>query len=292
MGENKKEYKNNQGLLEHLISKGVIVENEQEALAKFEKYTYYSIVNTYKEVFKDNGKYLDGVTFDEIYSLYEFDKNLKSIFLKYALEIELVIKALIANTIAEKYGVKNYLNRQSFDMNADTNSVKKLVYNIGEELTKNYGKHLAITHYQNMYGYVPPFVLVKVLTFGEISRYYGLLKQDDRQKISSYFKISDKLLKQILVNLTLSRNISAHSDRLYTFHSKFLISYKFVDKGYNRSTASTNLYMLINCMKLLLDKEKYNEFQKQLNFEINNLSMKLKSISIKNILNIMGYPYE
>lgn len=125
MGENMKEYKNNQELLEHLISKGVIVENEQEALAKFEKYTYYSIVNTYKEVFKDNGKYLDGVTFDEIYSLYEFDKNLKSIFLKYALEIELVIKALIANTIAEKYGVKNYLNRQSFDMNADTNSVKK-----------------------------------------------------------------------------------------------------------------------------------------------------------------------
>ena len=32
--------------------------------------------------------------------------------------------------------------------------------------------------------------------------------------------------------------------------------------------------------------------QNQLNFEINNLSMKLKSISIKNILNIMGYPYE
>ena len=127
-----KEYKNNQELLEHLISKGVIVENEQEALAKFEKYTYYSIVNTYKEVFKDNAKYLDGVTFDEIYSLYEFDKNLKSIFLKYALEIELVIKALIANTIAEKYGVKNYLNRQSFDMNADTNSVKKLVYKLSK----------------------------------------------------------------------------------------------------------------------------------------------------------------
>ena len=50
-------------------------------------------------------------------------------------------------------------------MNADTNSVKKLVYNIGEELTKNYGKHPAITHYQNMYGYVPPFVLVKVFVY-------------------------------------------------------------------------------------------------------------------------------
>ena len=80
MGENMKEYKNNQELLEHLISKGVIVENEQEALAKLEKYTYYSIVNTYKEVFKDNGKYLDGVTFDEIYSLYEFLSLIENTF--------------------------------------------------------------------------------------------------------------------------------------------------------------------------------------------------------------------
>ena len=287
-----KEYKSNQELLKHLISKGVIVKNEQDALDKFEKYTYYSIVNTYKEVFRENDKYLDGVTFDEIYSLYEFDKNLKSIFLKYVLEIELVIKALMANTIAEKYGIKNYLNRKTFDKNADIESVKKLVYNIDEEINKNYGKHPAITHYYEKYNFIPPFVLVKVLTLGEISRFYGLLKQEDRQKISGYFKISDKLLKQILVNLTLSRNISAHSDRLYTYHSKFMISYKFVDKGYNRSTASTNLYMLINCMKLLLDEEKYNEFQKQLNLEIQNLSTKLKSITIKNILNIMGYPYE
>lgn len=287
-----KEYKSNEDLINYLISKGVIIENKKDALSKIEKYTYYAIVNTYKEVFKGDGKYFEGVTFNEIYSLYNFDKNLRAIFLKYALEIEVVVKSLIANTISKKYGIENYLDRQNFDINANTDSVKRLVHNIEEELNKNYGKHPAITHYQNVYGYVPPFVLVKVLTLGEISRFYGLLKQEDRQAISKYFKISDKLLKQILVNLTLARNISAHSDRLYTFHSKFFISYKLVDKVYNKHNGSTNFYMLVNCMKLLLDKKYSKKFQKQIYKEITKLSKKLKSISIRGILDIMGYPSE
>ena len=285
-----KEHKSNDDLINHLISKGIIIENKKDAARKIEKYTYYAIVNTYKEVFKDGDKYFNSVTFDEIYSLYDFDKNLRAIFLKYALEIEVIIKSLIANTISKKYGIENYFDRKNFDINADSDSVSGLIYNIEEELNKNYGKHAAITHYLGVYGYVPPFVLVKVLTLGEISRFYGLLKQSDRQAISKYFKISDKLLKQILVNLTLARNISAHSDRLYTFRSKFFISYKLVDKTYNKYNNSTNFYMLVNCMKLLLDEEHFKEFQKQIDKEITKLSNKLKSISIKDILCIMGYP--
>ena len=130
------------------------------------------------------------------------------------------------------------------------------------------------------------------MTLGEISRYYGILKQEDRQNISKYFKISDKLLKQILKNLTLARNDSAHNGRLYTFHSKFFISYKNIDKNYKKDEDSTNLYMLINCMNQLLDDKDSKNFIKQINSEIHKLSKKLKSIDIKNILNIMGFSNE
>lgn len=287
-----KEYKSNEELLDYLISKGVVVKNKKKTLEKFERYTYYSIINTYKEVFKHNGNYIDGVTFNEIFALYEFDKNLKNIFLKYTLEIELVVKSLIANLISEKYGIKEYLSRKYFDPNADTDSVKRLVFQIGEELEKNYDKHLAITHYKDKYDFIPPFVLVKVLTMGQISRYYGLLRQEDRQKISKYFKLSDKLLKQILLNITLVRNFSAHNNRLYTFHSKFFISFKSIDSTYQMNDRSTNLYMIMKCMELLLDEKKSKQFIKQVNSEINKLSKKLKVIDIKCILNIMGFPNE
>ena len=48
-----KEYKNNQELIDYLISKNVIINDVQSALKNIEKYTYYSIVNGYKSVFKD-----------------------------------------------------------------------------------------------------------------------------------------------------------------------------------------------------------------------------------------------
>jgi len=46
-----------------------------------EKYTYYSIVNSYKNIFKDDkNNYKDGVLFEEIYALFDLIKILKIYF--------------------------------------------------------------------------------------------------------------------------------------------------------------------------------------------------------------------
>ena len=87
-----KEYKTNKELIELLISKGVSVEDKNNAIKKIEKYTYYNVINSYKHIFKDNdNNYKSNVSFDEIYALYDFDKKLRYIMLKYVLEIETVV---------------------------------------------------------------------------------------------------------------------------------------------------------------------------------------------------------
>lgn len=111
-----KKYKNNEQLIEYLISKNVTIANKEQAIKNIEKYSYYSVVNGYKSVFKDeDNNYKPNVTFEEIFALYEFDKNIKAIFLKFTLEIEVIIKSLMANTIAERYGVEDYLKLENFD---------------------------------------------------------------------------------------------------------------------------------------------------------------------------------
>lgn len=286
-----KEYMSNEQLIDYLISKKVNVINKEEAIKKIEKYTYYSIVNSYKFNFKDSkNNYLPNVSFDEIYALFEFDKNLKYIILKYTLEIETIIKSLMANQISKNYGLINYLTIDNLDDNAQIETKEKLINKINEEINHNYNIHSAITHYKDKYGYIPPFVLMKILTFGVTSRYYGLLKQKDRQKIAKYFKISDKSLKQILKNLTSIRNIAAHSDRLFCFRDKYTLSFKLIDKNYNIKDNTTNLYMMIKALKLILTKGLYNEMIKRINNEIKILDSKLSSISINDILKIMGYP--
>lgn len=285
-----KEYKNNKELIDYLISKNVIVNDKELALKNIEKYSYYSIINGYKAVFKDkNNNYKSNTSFEEIFALYEFDKNIKAIFLKFTLEIEVILKSLMANTLAEEYGVKDYLKLENLDENANEDLINDFIAKIEKEIDDNYIKHPAIKHYKDTYNFVPPFVLTKILTFGAISRYYSLLKQSDRQKISKYFKLSDKLLRQILINLTMVRNISAHSDRLFSYRNKYDISFKNIEKDYNRKEYLCNLYMIIKSMQVLLDEEKYKEFENLLNKEIERLENKLIVIDINDILKIMGY---
>ena len=125
------------------------------------------------------------------------------------------------------------------------------------------------------------------MTLGELSRFYSILKQSDRQNISKNFKLSDKLLKQIITNMTIIRNICAHNDRLFSFRSKFMISFKYIEKNYNKK--SVNIYMIMKSMKYLLPYNKKKDFENLINEEINCLSTKLKSIKIDNILHIMGF---
>lgn len=283
-----KEYKNSDELLKYIISKGVVINDEVDALNKIRTYSYYSIINTYKDVFKKiNNEYLDNVSFDEIYAIFEFDKNLRIIFLKYSLEIEMILKSLLAETLSSKYGINNYLKKENFDDIENEQIITNLISSIEKEISKQYGKHEAITHYIDEYGFVPPYVLTKILTLGELSRLYALLKQSDRQNISKSFKISDKVLKQIIINMTMIRNICAHNDRLFSFHSKFRISFKYIEKNYNEK--SVNIYMIMKCMRILLPTNKKKEFVKSIYNEIKILDNKLKSIKIDNILNIMGF---
>ena len=285
-----KEYKSNKDLINYLISKNIIVNNKSLALENIEKYSYYTIVNGYKFIFKDNKyDYIKNTSFEEIFALYEFDKNIKAIFLKFILEIEIIVKSLIANNLSKKYGIKNYLKLEYFDKDADRKIVEEFIKKINKEIDDNYIKHPAVRHYKNVYKFVPPFVLTKILSLGTISKYYSLLNQSDRQQISKYFKLSDKLLKQFLINLTMIRNICAHSDRLFNYRNKYDISFKNIEKGYNRKEYLCNLYMIIKSMKVLLDEEKYQEFENLLNREIEKLKEKLIVVDINDILRIMGY---
>lgn len=285
-----KQYKNPNELVEYLISKGVIISNKEDTLNKIKKYSYYSIINSYKDVFKTaDNNYKKNVSFDEIYALYEFDKNIRFIFLKYILDIETIIKSLLAETISEKYGIQNYLVVDNFDNSVNNAIIEESIEKIKEEIEKQNGKHEALTHYIDEYGFVPPFVLTKILTLGELSRLYTMLKQSDRQMISKEFKISDKLLKQIMKNMTMIRNICAHNDRLFSFHSKFLLTFKDIDKNYRNKNNSTNLYMIMKSMQVLLDEEKSLELKKLIDMEINKLEIKIKSVNIDIILHLMGF---
>ena len=284
-----KSYKNTKELIDIIQNKGIAIDDSDYVKEKIEKYGFYNVINTYREPFRRNGSYLPNVNFNEIFALFEFDLNIKSLLLKYTLEIEIIIKNRLSDCLGNNYGLEDYLNIDNFNRNNKTDIlIIELINKINDEIKYSSSKHDAISHYLNNYGYIPPYVLVKILSIGTLSKYYQLMKQDDQQEISKYFKITDKDLKSLLKNLTFIRNICAHSDRLYCYRNIITLGKQLLPTTYKFRKNINDLYTVILAMEKILPKEKYDILISEFNNELNNLEKQLKSISIDRIKGIIG----
>ena len=79
-----KEFKTLEEQIDLLKSRGLVFLDETFALTKLREDNYYSVINGYKDLFLDQNnqnKFITGATFEEIYSLFEFDRTIKNIFL-------------------------------------------------------------------------------------------------------------------------------------------------------------------------------------------------------------------
>ena len=284
-----KDYKTTEELIEVMQNKGINVKDFDYAKEKIEKYGFYNIVNTYREPFRKNGSYLPNVSFNELCALFEFDLNIKSLLLKYILEVEIIIKNRLADCIGSNYGIEAYLNIDNFNINnTNDNLIIELINRINDEISHSSIKHDAVSHYINNYGYVPPYVLVKILSIGTLSKYYQLMKQADQQTISKYFKITDKDLKSLLKNLTFLRNICAHSDRLYCYRNIITLGKQLLPANYNFRKNINDLYTVILALEKVLPKTSYENLINEFNNELKILESQLKSISIDKIKGIIG----
>ena len=86
--------------------KALNILDKDYALEMLKRYSYYSLISGYKKEFKnpDTTLYRSDVYFEDIVALYEFDENLRGLFLKYLQKIERQIKSYISYYFCEKYG--------------------------------------------------------------------------------------------------------------------------------------------------------------------------------------------
>lgn len=96
-------FKTHDELIALLISRGIDISTpEHKSFAKkaLQHKGYYNLINGYSKLFIlstiPDDKYKPGTTVEEICALYDFDRTLRSIFLKYILSFETNVKSLIA----------------------------------------------------------------------------------------------------------------------------------------------------------------------------------------------------
>lgn len=265
---------------------------------------YYNLINGYSFPFldtNDKDKYIQGTTMDEIHNLYLFDRKMRQILLKHILPLETNVKSLVAYYFPMAHPEANYLVYENFDTSGKNCSkhIIELIAEIQRQIASRVSDP-SISHYLNKYGYVPLWVLNNILTLGTISKFYSLMKQEERQKISKVFHLSDNELESVLTYVSSVRNFCAHGNRLFCFRSKRplcdtnLHQKMKIDKSESGEflNGKRDLFAVLIALKLTLSKTEFKDVVKDIDAELNTLSKKLHTININVILEKMGFPID
>lgn len=265
--------------LEKIKSKGIIVDDEEMTLQILRDEGYYNIVSGYCEYYRDKHKKMyKGTHFSHIESLYVFDNILKNIIYKYASKVECHIKAQVAHTFSEYHGVdeKRYLVPDCFS-SAKTKQqnirgiiakCNKVINNGIDKKSPRFKEYLF--HAVNSHGHIPFWVLARSLTFGCISTFFDVMKENERDIIANLYGIDKDILSNLLMLIVQFRNIVAHGERTFSIklpqHS-LSSKLKIYDKlQVQRNSAGDPMYgkkdlmALIIAFKYLLSKLEFNGF--------------------------------
>lgn len=297
-----KQFKNLDEQLEIFKYKGLVIENEEFAKTVLLRENYF-FLNGYRHLFMksaNNKRYIEGTTFEEMYSLFLFDRQFRNIIFKHLLIIENNIKSIISYQLSKKYGYKesDYLKTKNFDGSPDKQrQINDLLKKMKRQIRVNGSQHSATSHYLSNYGYIPLWVLVKVLSFGIVSEMYSILKLEDRLAIANIYNIDQETLTNYLPILANYRNLCAHEDILFEnktqrfiddtkYHA--LLNIEKIDDEY--IYGKNDLFALLIIIRQLLTTNEVKDLIIEIERVLNNLEYNLKSISIDKVLDRMGFP--
>lgn len=299
-------YKSHKSQLKILRSRGMCIAKGSQGsktMRILERENYYSVINGYKDPFIQRGitpeTYTAGTTFGELYSVFCFDRNIRLIYLKYILKAEHHIKSVIAHEFSKQYGHDNYLKLDNFDSSpAKIKQVLDTIGRIQNSLASQMGKSQEITHYMSTYGYVPLWVLVNILTLGEMSYFYANMKPRDRNQVARQFNLRPDELGKYIKNMTLARNLCAHDERFYDFKYKSSLAVTSIPNfslfaipcaNGNYAYGTKDAFSMAVILTLILSKADAKEFVSAMDREFKKLGKELSTIGADQIKLKMGF---
>ena len=289
--------------IEILKDKGLVIDDIDYAKEILLRENYF-FLSGYRHLFlKDDGsrKFIRGTNFREVYSMFSFDRQLRNILFKNILIVENNLKSILSYVMSKNHGFKeqHYLNADNFVKDySKGRQINDLLRKMKRQINVNGKQHAATSHYMANYGYIPLWVVVKVLSFGIVGELYSVLQKEDQQEIANIYKVSIRNMIDYLPILANYRNLCAHEDLCYNnkthkgiertkYHD--LLNIEINEDG-EYVCGINDLFAIIIIMKQLLKDEDFVLMMNEISYELDILDGKLHTIEIDKVLKVMGFP--
>lgn len=297
-----KQFKNLDEQIEIFKHKGLVIQDEKYAKQVLLRENYF-FLNGYRHLFyksAEEKQFIPGTTFEELYSLFLFDRSFRNVLFKYLLVIENNLKSITSYQLSKKYGYRerDYLKAKNFTTAPERQrQVNDLLKKMKRQIRINGSQHSATLHYVSNYGYIPLWILVKVLSFGIVSEMFSILKPEDQEEICKIYNIDVDDLLVYLPILANYRNLCAHEDILYENRTQKQIDdtiyHQILDIPKENSEyiyGKSDLFAFLIIMRQLLLTEDFKNMTIELENVVQTLNYNLTSIKIDKVLDRMGFP--
>ncbi len=246
--------------IENLISLGLEIEDKNYAESLLNRVSYYRLIKAYSITLKEDGKYIDGTTFENIVDLYLFDMELRHILFSLIEYIEVYLRAVITNYFSLKYGNFGYKDISNYKKK---NFQKSTLKELEREIKRN-KKSPFIHNFKENYegGKIPFYVAIEVASFGTLSKLYKNMENEDKKEIAKEFEVDYIYLESWIENLSYVRNICAHYGRLYG--AKLTKTPKLYKEYLNQGISNNTIFASKINIKILAEDDYYDKFHTDL----------------------------
>ena len=302
-------YKSDEELVNLLIARNMIVFNKAWAAKILSYENYYYLINGYNKIFitstSPEDYYKDGTTFNELLALYTFDRSLSENLLVELLRVEHIVKSRVIAVFSSYHGHDHtaYLRPENFNSTSFENfkRTNSMIFDMLKLIDSKKRTHSSVNHYMDKYGYVPLWVLSKVMTFGKLNSFYSCLKFEEKAEIAATFNLSPKEFKGVIDFIANLRNKCAHGERIYC-HSKDLPLPRPIphlkehdmlcipkNKSGYKLYGSQDILALLISLRYFLSPNRYNQLLNKIDYALHTkLAKRLISINVTVVENIMG----
>lgn len=200
-------------------------------------------------------------------------------------------------------------------------SFKSIVYST---LAKQKSKSESLERYSSKHGYVPMWILMNFLTFGNISKFYLFQTKEVKRNILKRLKFIEETTSEVdfeiislnfsrsLEILTIYRNICAHNERVYNNSVSIPLDDSFMDFGEKlpfyyeakspqqmsqsklviRRNSRKKIFVLFFLISNFLNKREISKFKNEIETQFSLLEAKLSVITIDEIKILMGLNFD
>lgn len=202
-----------------LRDRGLQIPDELRAKSYLANISYFRLSAYTRPFYRPNHTnhcFHEGTAFEDVLTLYVFDRELRLLLLDAIERLEIALRAQMTNTLGEHHGPHGYLDSALFDSRYDH---QWLTTKLAKEAQAR-ELEAFLTHYRKKYTTAPSqppiWMVVELLTFKEVSTLFSQLRlPTDTQRIERHFGWKFPVLKSWFRSLSDLRNLCAHHSRVW-----------------------------------------------------------------------------